>query len=172
MVKNIKNEVNSSKENQQFIISTVGTKDNTKKGEMTMSIKEYTSYEVNLLRINNKFTRNKTSTFTQKPEEERKIEILKLEVKKRLKADHIIFTETPFGILIDMTFRRQIVFSKDPVGYKIYTESGFELGCSNDRFMTKDDVFEALNWTILEINLDLHGNLPFNVYATNDREVA
>lgn len=107
------------------------------------------------------------NTFLQKTKEERQTEILRLEVKNRLKADHIIFTETPFGILIDMTFRYHIVFSKDPVGYKIYTESGFELGCSNDRFMTKDDVFEALNWTILEINLDLHRNIPFNVYADN-----
>lgn len=126
--------------------------------------------------INNKdnksYIRNSMNIFTQKTKKEREMEILKLEVKKILKDEHIIFTDTPLGIFIDMSFRREIVFSKDPVGYKIYTESGFELGCSSDRFMTKDDVFEALNWTILEINLDLHGNLPFNVYATNDREVA
>ena len=172
MVKNIKDEVNSSKENQIYTISTVGTKDNTKKGETPMNMKEDINYEVNLVRINNKNKGNKMNIFAQKTKEEREMEIIKLEVKKRLKDDHIIFVDTPFGIFIDMTFRYHIVFSENSVGYKIYTDSGFELGCSSHNFMAKNDMFEALNWTILEINLDLHGNLPFNVYAVNDGEVA
>ena len=69
MVKNIVNEVNSSKEDQLDTISTVGTKDNTKKGEIPMDIKQDIYIEVNLVRINNKNKGNKmTQTITIKNE--------------------------------------------------------------------------------------------------------
>ncbi len=107
--------------------------------------------------LNRKFRKNQNQ----------KLESLKSEVRKRLREAHIPFTDLSFSIILDIKYPRTIQFSIDPVGYKIYTESGFELGCSTDRFMLKDDVFEALEWTILEINADQNKLLVLNFYPNN-----
>lgn len=96
------------------------------------------------------------------------IEILKIEVKKRLNESDILFTDTHFGIYINMTtIQYRIVFSENSIAYKIYTGQGIELGCSTHNFMMKNDPFEALDWIILEIDLDSSLFWARNVFKNN-----
>ncbi len=162
MVKNIKNEVNSSKENQLYTISTVGTKDNTKKGKTTMNTKQDINFEVNLVRINNK--PDKGSQMNILTQEQIETEILKLEVKKILRDDYILFTEDQFGICINMTnLQYRIVFTENPSMYRIYA-GDLEIGNS---YLKVENQFEALYDTIMDINIFFDDVLPFNVYTDN-----
>jgi len=161
MVKNIKNEVNSSKENQLYTISTVGTKYNTRKGKITMNTKQDINFEVNLVRTNNKNKGNQMNILTQ---EQIETEILKLEVKKILRDDYILFTEDQFGIYINMTnIPYRILFSENPSMYRIYAG---DLEIRNS-YLKVENQFETLHDTIMDINIFFDDVLPFNVYANN-----